>query len=98
MYDLWKHFLSFVAVALFTLCAVRADQWNKRTFVTIDQPIEIPNQVLEPGTYVFRLADSRSNRHIVQIFDKDDKHLITTVLAIPNFRLRPTGTTEITFW
>ena len=46
--------------------------------------MQLPNMTLQPGTYVIKLADSDSNRHIVQFFDKDEKHLITTVLAIPN--------------
>jgi hypothetical protein len=34
------------------------------------------------GTYVFKLSDSQSNRNIVQIFDKDEKQLLATILAI----------------
>jgi hypothetical protein len=45
-----------------------------------------------------KLMDSPSNRHIVQIFDKDDQHLETTILAIPNYRLEPTGKTQLQFW
>ena len=76
----------------------RADQWNKRTIMTVGEPIQVPNQVLEPGTYVVRLLDSPSNRHIVQIFNADETELITTILAIPNYRLEPTGGTVFTFW
>src|SRR6185312_9656257 len=54
--------------------------------------------MLQPGTYVIKLADSNSNRHIVQFFDKDEKHLVTTVLAIPNQRLRLTGKSVFAFW
>jgi hypothetical protein len=42
--------------------------------------------------------DSQSNRHIVQIFDKDQRHLEETILAIPNYRLQPTGHTQFAFW
>ena len=44
------------------------------------------------------LKDSLADRHIVQIFDKDQKHLITTILAIPNYRLQPTGKTVFKYW
>ena len=44
------------------------------------------------------LADSVTARHIVQIFDKDRQHVITTILAIPNYRLQPTGDTVFQFW
>jgi len=52
---------------------------------------------LEPGTYTFKLADSQSNRHIVQIFNEDNTSLITTVLAVPNYRLEPAGKTVLAF-
>jgi hypothetical protein len=76
----------------------KADEWNKRTILTVNQPIQVPNKVLQPGKYVMKLADSPSNRHIVQIFDGNEQHLITTILAIPNYRLQPTGKTQFTFW
>jgi LPXTG-motif cell wall-anchored protein len=76
----------------------RADAWNKMTIVTVNEPIIAGNKVLDPGTYVWKLLDSPSNRHIVQIFDKDQKHLEETILAIPNERLKPTGNTQFSFW
>jgi hypothetical protein len=78
--------------------AARADEWNKRTIVTVNQPFQVPHMVLPAGTYVFKLLDSPSDRNIVQIFNKDENHLYTTILAIPNYRLEPTGKTVITFW
>jgi LPXTG-motif cell wall-anchored protein len=75
-----------------------ADQWDKMTIVTVHEPIIAGNKVLDPGTYVWKLLDSQSDRHIVQIFDKDQQHLETTVLAVPNYRLQPTGSTQFAFW
>jgi hypothetical protein len=77
-----------------------AQVWNKRTSVTFSAPVEIPGvdaQVLPAGTYVFRLLDSQADRHIVQIFNKDESHLYATILAIPNYRLRATDKTVMTF-
>src|ERR1700730_10986506 len=76
----------------------KADEWNKKTILTVNESIQVPNKVLPPGTYVMKLLDSPSNRHIVQIFDKNEQHLETTVLAIPNYRLEPTGKTQLQFW
>lgn len=78
--------------------ALRADEWNKKTILTVNEAIQVPNKTLEPGKYVMKLLDSPSNRHIVQIFDANEQHLITTVLAIPNYRLQPTGRTQFGFW
>jgi hypothetical protein len=75
-----------------------ADAWNKMTIVTVNEPIIAGNKVLDPGTYVWKLLDSQSDRHIVQIFDKDQRHLEETILAIPNYRLEPTGKTQFAFW
>jgi hypothetical protein len=77
-----------------------AQTWNKRTTVTFSAPVEIPGigaQVLPAGTYVFRLLDSQSDRHIVQIFNQDESHLYATILAIPNYRLQATDKTVMTF-
>ncbi len=78
--------------------SARADEWNKKTILTVNETIQVPNKVLPPGMYVMKLMDSPSNRHIVQIFDKDEQHLQTTILAIPNYRLEPTGKTQFQFW
>jgi hypothetical protein len=75
-----------------------ADGWDKMTIVTVNEPIIAGNKVLDPGTYVWKLLDSQSDRHIVQIFDKDQRHLEETILAIPNYRLEPTGKTRFAFW
>jgi hypothetical protein len=75
-----------------------ADEWDKMTIVTVHEPIIAGNKVLDPGTYVWKLMDSQSDRHIVQIFDKDQQHLQTTILAIPDYRMQPTGHTQFAFW
>ena len=79
-------------------CRVNADASDKKTIVTFNQSVEIPGvQVLPAGKYVFKLLDSSSNRNIVQIFNKDQTHVYATILAIPNFRLRATDKTVISF-
>lgn len=91
--------LAFVAVVSMAGMGIAvADQWDKKTIITTDEVMQLPNMMLQPGTYVIKLADSSSNRHIVQIYDKDEKHLVTTVLAIPNQRLRLTGKSVFAFW
>jgi hypothetical protein len=79
------------------LPSARADDWNKRTIVTFSQDVEVPGKILPAGTYTFKLMDSPSDRHIVQIFTADGIHIITTILAINNYRLEPTGETVMKF-
>jgi hypothetical protein len=75
----------------------KASEWNQKTRFTFSGPVEIPGQVLQAGTYVFKLADSMSDRDIVEVFSKNEKHLYGIFLAIPDYRLRPTGKTILTF-
>jgi len=83
--------------------SARADDWNRKTVFTFSGPVEIPGVhlkgfgVLPAGTYVFKIVDSQSDRHIVQIFSADEKTVYATILAIPNYRLKVTGKTVITF-
>ena len=74
-----------------------ADDFDQKTVFTFSGPVEIPGQVLSAGTYVFKLADSSSDRNIVQVFNKDETHLYGTFLAIPDYRIKPAGKTIITF-
>jgi hypothetical protein len=81
----------------------KADDANRKTTMTFSGPVEIPGVhltgwgVLPAGTYVFKILDSRSDRHIVQIFNEDETTIYATILAIPNYRLKPTGKTVVTF-
>jgi hypothetical protein len=105
--------MNFLKLAPTVLCAallaaafspsVKADDWNRKTVITFSQPVETPGvhmkgwAVLPPGTYVFKVLDSASDRHIVQIFNQDETMIYATVLAIPNYRLRATSKTVLTF-
>lgn len=91
----------FLALLAFTFSSsVKADDWNQKTKVTFNRPVEVPGvgaQVLPAGTYVFKVFDSLSHRHIVRIFNEDESHVYTTIIAIPNYRVRSTDNTVMTF-
>ena len=94
--------VAFFALAVLFIGAgtASAQLASKKTTVTFNEPVEIPGvnaQVLPAGAYVFRLLDSLSDRHIVQVFNKDESHIYATILAIPNYRLRATDKTVMTF-
>ena len=71
--------------------------WNKKTFLTFSGPVQVPGVTLPAGTYTFKLADLTGNRHVVQIFDKDEKKIYTTILAIPDQRLEPSDKPVVLF-
>jgi hypothetical protein len=83
--------------------SAKADDWNRKTVMTFSGPVEIPGvhltgwAVLPAGTYVFKILDSQSDRHIVQIFNQDETMIYATILAIPNYRLKATDKTVVTF-
>lgn len=95
-----KSFVMMLCLGVFALSvplAARADGWDKETRMTFNKPVEVPGMVLGPGTYVFKLMDSPSDRDVVQIFNADESHLYENVLAIPAYRLDPTDKTVVTF-
>jgi LPXTG-motif cell wall-anchored protein len=95
--------LSSFAV-LITLCALaalivpkaRADEWDKKTTLTFNEPVQVPGTTLSAGTYVFKLADT-SDRTIVQIWNADETKLITTILAIADYRENTADKTIVSF-
>lgn len=99
MVSKWR-FAGFWVCVVFVMTlttAGMADEWNKATKLTFSEPVEVPGMVLVAGTYWFTLADNDTDRNVVQIWNSDRTHLITTILAIPDYRLRPTGKTVVHF-
>jgi hypothetical protein len=74
----------------------KADEWDKQTLITFSGPVDVPGKSLPAGTYVFKLAGSDSDRDIVQIFTKDQRQLLATILAVPTTRLSPAKATIVT--
>jgi hypothetical protein len=89
--------LACVGVLGMMLPQAKADEINQKTIFTFNRPVEIPGQVLSPGTYVFKIMDSLVDRDIVEVFNKDENHLYGTFLAIPDYRLKLSGKPIITF-
>jgi hypothetical protein len=91
--------IAFVCLGLLgtALPQAKADEMDQKTVFTFSGAVEIPGQVLLPGTYVFKLMDSQSDRNIVQVFNKNENHLYGTFLTIPDYRLKPAGKPIITF-
>jgi hypothetical protein len=87
-----------LALAFLTIMPVaRADEWNQASRLTFNQSVQIPGRVLPAGTYWFVLANTASNRNVVQIFSADRSTLYGTILTVSASRLEPTDHTAITF-
>src|SRR5579862_2673308 len=73
-----------------------ADEWNMKTKVTFSAPVEVPGMTLPAGSYVFKVMDN-SDRNVVQIFDKDERKLMTSFMAVPEEREAPPNQTIVRF-
>ncbi|HTX38819.1 MAG TPA: hypothetical protein VME43_27520 [Bryobacteraceae bacterium] len=88
----------FVGLAAMAMApAVKADDWNQKTTFTFSGPVAIPGQVLPAGTYVFKLLNSSSSRHVVQVFNQDENHVYGTFLAIPDYHMHASSQTLVKF-
>ena len=99
-----KHYFSTIAILAVSLMstvlvpALKADENNKLTTITIDQSIDVQGTVLPAGSYVIKLLGSPCEPIHVLIYNADENHLIANVLAIPAYRLRPTGDSKFMFY
>jgi len=87
------------AVALSACLApgVRADEYTKQTFLTFSGPVQLPGMTLAAGTYMFKLADPEGGRRAIQVWDKEGSKLYTTLLTIPDQRMKVTDDPVVMF-
>lgn len=86
-----------VAITACLAPGVRGDEYNKQTFLTFSAPVQLPGVELPAGTYMFKLADPSSGRRTLQVWDKEGTKLYTTLLTIPDQRMRPSGDPVVMF-
>ena len=66
-----------VMFVMLTPIPAQASGLDSGTAVTFDQPVEIPGKVLPAGTYAF----VQEGPAIVRVWDKDQTHLIATLVT-----------------
>jgi len=99
-----KHFSIARAAAVGVLvimsfpAASWADEYDKKTVLTISEPLEVPGIVLQPGKYVFKLLNSASNRHIVEVMNERMDHLYALTFTAAARKLDAKGRTVLTFY
>jgi hypothetical protein len=92
-------FTAACAAALLTsgIAAAQGTLPDRKTIVTFSGPVSVPGTTLPAGTYVFKIADSQANRNIVQIFDRDEAKVVTTLLAVAAERDKAEGDPVVVF-
>ena len=99
-----KHFSWIAAATVVALLvsllpiSLRADDYDKKTIITLSQPTEVPGIVLQPGTYVIKLLNSSSNRHIAEIMNEKMDHLYALTFTAAAEKVKQTGKTVLTFY
>ena len=83
-------------VALTLNVAAQQPDTRDRTIMTFSSAVELPGMRLEPGTYVFRMADNAS-RNVIQVLDKDEKEMLGQWLFVSAERPEVSGDTVVTF-
>ena len=86
-----------VALAVCLAPAARADEWNKKTYLTFSGPVQIPGATLAAGTYTFELADPNNARHVIRVSEKDTNKPIAMFMTVPSERLDPPDNNLVLF-
>jgi hypothetical protein len=92
--------LCLTALCLIASPKAKADDFDRKSLVTFTAPVEVGGsgaQILPAGTYVFKIINSGANNHVVQISSQDESHVFTLIMAMPNYRLKSTSKTVMTF-
>src|SRR5688572_24774089 len=72
-------------------------EWNKKSILRTDQPVEFPGIVLDAGVYVVRLKENGDRRSYVEVANQDETQVLASFVAVPDHRLRPEDNSEFTF-
>lgn len=74
--------LGALVLSVLLIPAAKPGSFDKKTVVTFDRDVEIPGWTLPPGTYVFKLVRSLSDRNIVQVWDGTETELYATLHTV----------------
>jgi hypothetical protein len=83
-------------VGMPTRATAQQPDTHDRTIMTFSAAVELPGMRLEPGMYVFRLADTAS-RNVIQVLSQDEMQVLGQWLSVPAERPEVTGDTVVTF-
>ena len=93
----------FTALALSLMSSMligslNASEIDRKTTITISQPVAVEETILPAGQYVLKLQDSGPTQDVVKIFNSEETHLIATIMPIHAYRLRPADKSEFSFY
>jgi hypothetical protein len=78
--------------------SLNASDIDRKTTITISQPVAVEGTILPAGQYVLKLQDSGPTQDVVKIFNSEETHLISTIMPIHAYRQQPTEKSEFSFY
>jgi len=84
-------------LAVVSSAAYAQEPYDKRTYFTFNQPVQLPGVQLPPGEYIFRLADPDTSRKVVQVLSADRGQVYAMLHTIPRQRAEAPGKPEVSF-
>jgi hypothetical protein len=66
--------------------SMRADDFNRETHFSINQPLQVQNAILAPGKYVLKLTEAGFDHMVVSIYNADGTRLDGIVMGFSAYR------------
>jgi hypothetical protein len=77
--------------------AVKADDANWPTEITFNEPIQVGDLVLTPGTYIFQLVPGAVCRDVVMVYSLDRKQWEGMIMGVRAYRTKALEKSSFTF-
>ena len=81
-----------------SVLSLKASEFDKKTIITISQPVAVQGTILPAGQYVLKLQDLWSTRDLVSIFNGDETRLIVTVQPLHATRQESADKSDFSFY
>ncbi len=86
------------SVLLLAASGARAQYEKTKSTLAIADRVEVPGAILEPGTYLVRVADVESNRNVIVFESPDGSKTYATAIATPHRGAKTPTESEFTFY
>jgi LPXTG-motif cell wall-anchored protein len=86
------------ALSLLIAGAASAQYEMTKSTLAISDRVEVPGAVLEPGTYLVRVADQQANRNVIVFQSPDGTKTFATAIATPHRGAKEPSNSEFVFY
>ena len=91
--------IAFPAALSLLVAGVAGAQYEMtKSTLAISDRVEVPGAILEPGTYLIRVADVQANRNVVVFQSPDGTKTYATAIATPHRGAREPANSEFVFY